>query len=79
MSNGFCADKRYNSENFKIAICEYNGVLHCQVYDYEELSDESIESPLSEPFFKRRIEMLSRPDLFMLFGKLGVDFFATSE
>ena len=30
-------------------------------------------------FFTRRMKMLSRPDGFMLYGKLGVDLFSTSE
>ena len=30
-------------------------------------------------FSTRRMKMLSRPDGFMLYGKLGVDFFSTSE
>ena len=30
-------------------------------------------------FLTRRMKMLSRPDGFMLYGKLGVDFFCTSE
>ena len=38
-----------------------------------------MEAPLSEPFFKRKMKMLSRLDGFMLCGKLGVDFFSTSE
>ena len=38
-----------------------------------------MEAPSSEPFFTRRMKMLSRPDGFMLYGKLGVDFFSTSE
>ena len=38
-----------------------------------------MEAPLSEPFFTRKMRMLSRPDGFMLYGKLGVDFFSTSE
>ena len=38
-----------------------------------------MEAPLSERFFTRRMKMLSRPDDFMLYGKLGVDFFSTSE
>ena len=53
--------------------------MHCEGYDYEEFPDEIMEAPLSEPFFSRRMEMLSRPDGFMLYGKLGVDFFSTSE
>ena len=73
------AHKSYNFNNFKGAISEYKGVLHCKGYDYEEFPDEIMEAPLSEPFFTRRMNMLSRPDGFMLFGKMGVDFFPTSE
>ena len=34
-----------------------------------------MDAPLSEPFFKRWLKSLSRPDGFMLYGKMGVDFF----
>ena len=78
-SNGLYAHKSYTSNNFKGANSEYKGVLHYKGYHYEELSDEIMEAPLSEPFFTRRMKMLSRPDGFMLYGKLGVDFFSTSE
>ena len=77
-SNGLYAHKSYISNNFKGAICEYKGVLHCEGYDYEEVSDEIMEAPLSEPFFTRRMKMLNRPDGFILYGNLGVDFFSTS-
>ena len=73
------AHKSYISNNFKGAISEYKGILHCEGYDYEDFPDEIMEAPLSEPFFTRRMKMLSRPDGFMLYGKLGVDFFSTSE
>ena len=78
-SNGLYAHKPYISNKFKRTFSEYNGVLHCEGYDYEELPDEIMEAPLPEPFFTRRIKMLSRPDGFMLYGKSGVDFFSTSE
>ena len=48
-------------------------------YDYEEIPDDIMEALLSEPFFIRRIKMLSRRDGFILYGKLGVDFSSTSE
>ena len=67
------------STTSKGTISEYKGVLHCEGYDYEEVPGEIMEAPLSEPFFTRRMKMLSRPDGFMLFGKLGVDIFSTSE
>ena len=78
-SNGLYAHKFYISNNFKGAISEYKGVLHCEASDYEEFPDEIMEAPLSEPFFTRRMKMLSRPYGFILYGKLGVDFFSTSE
>ena len=33
-SNGLYAHKCYISNNFKAAISEYKGVLHCEGYDY---------------------------------------------
>ena len=77
--DGLYAHKSYISNNFKGAISEYKGVLHSEGYDYEELPDEIMEAPSSEPFFTRRMKMLSRLDGFMLYGKFGVDFFSTSE
>ena len=71
--------KSYVSNNFKGAISEYKGVLHCEGYDYEEFPDEIMDAPLPEPFFTRRMKMLSRPDGFMLYDKLGVEFFSTSD
>ena len=78
-SNGLYAHKSYITNNFKGTIFEYKGVLHCGGFTYEEFLDEILKAPLSEPFFKRRMKMLSRPDGFMLYVKLGVDFFSTSE
>ena len=78
-SNGLYAHKSYISNNFKGAISENKGVLHCEGYGYEEFPDEILEAPLSEPFFTRKMKMPSKPDGFMLYGKLGVDFFSTSE
>ena len=78
-SNGFYAHESYISNNVKGVISEYKEVLHCEGYDYEEITDEIMEAPLYEPVFTRRMKMLSRPDGFMLYGKLGVNFFSTSE
>ena len=72
-SNGLYANRFCVSNNFKGAISEYKGVLHWEGYDYEELPDEIMEALLSEPFFTRRMKMLSRPDGFMLYGKLGLN------
>ena len=78
-SNGLYAHKSYNSNNFKRAISEYKGVSHCEGYDHVELPYKIMEAPLSEPFFSGRTKTLSRPEGFMLYGNLGVDFFSTSE
>ena len=77
-SNGLYAHKSYISNNFKTAISEYKGVLHCEGYDYEQ-DPEDISKPQPDPFFTRRMKLLSRPDGFMLYGKLGIDSFSTSE
>ena len=71
-SSGLHAHKSYISNNFQGDISEYKGILHCEGYDYEEIFDEIKEAHLSEPFFTRRMKMLSRPDGFMLYGNLGV-------
>ena len=65
--------------NFKWAVFEYKVALHCEGYDYGELPDEFLGAPLSEPFFTRRMKILSRPDGFMLYGELRIDFFSTSD
>ena len=78
-SHGPYAHKSYNSKNFKGAISKYQVVLHCEGYDYEEYPDDIMKAPLFDFFFRRRLKMLSRPDGFMFYGKLVVDFFSTSE
>ena len=54
------------------------GILHCESYEYEH-DPEDISNPLPDPFSTRRMKLLSRPDGFMLYGKLGINFFATSQ
>ena len=76
-SNGLYAHKSYIPNNFKAAISEYMGVLHCEGYDSEQDPDDF--NPLPDPFFTRRMKLLGRPDGVMLYGKLGIDFFSTSE
>ena len=51
--------------------------MHCEGYDYEQ-DPEDIANPLPDPFFTR-MKLLSRSDGSMLYGKLGIDFFSTSE
>ena len=50
-SNGLYAHKSYISNNFKAAISEYKGVLHCEGYDYEQ-DPEVIANPLPHPFLQ---------------------------
>ena len=38
-----------------------------------------MDPPESEPFLRRRMKMLSRPDGFILYGQTGLDFFSVSE
>ena len=78
-SNGLYAHKSDISINFKVAISEYKGDLHCEGYDYQEIPDGTMEALLSELFSTRRMKMLSRPERFMLYGKLGDNFFSTSK
>ena len=77
-SNGLYAHKSYISNNSKEAISEYKGVLHCEGYDYEQDLDD-ISDPSPDPIFTRRMKLLSRPDGFMLYDKLGIEFFSTCE
>ena len=37
-----------------------------------------METPLYEPFFTRKMRTLSKPDDFLLYGTLSVDFLSTS-
>ena len=57
-SNGLYAHKSYLSNKFKAAISEYKGVLHCEGYDYEQ-DPEDFNNPLPDPFFTRRMKLLS--------------------
>ena len=52
--------------------------MHYEGYDKEQ-DPEDFSNPLPDPFFTRRMKLLSRPHVFMLYGKLGIDFFSTSE
>ena len=74
-SNGPYAHKSHISNKFNSTLSDYKGVLHCEGYDYEEDPENLPEAP----FFTRRMKLYSRPDCFMLYGKLGNDFLTTSE
>ena len=77
-SNGLYAQKSYISNNFKGAISDYEGVLHCEGYSCEK-DHEDITNPIPDPFFTRTRKLLNRPDGFMFYRNLGIDFFSTSE
>ena len=74
-SNGLYAHNSHISKNFKSTLSDDKGVLHCEGYDYEDDPENLVEGP----FFTRRMKLFSRPDGLMLYGKLGIDFFTTSE
>ena len=74
-SNGLYAHKSHISNNFKSKLSAYKGVLHCEGYDYKQDPENLVESP----FFTRRMKLYSRPDGFMLYGKLGINILTTSE
>ena len=73
--NGLYAQKSHISYIFKSTLSDYKGVLHCKGYDYEEDPENLLEGS----FFNRRMKLYSRPDGFMLYGKLGIDFLTNSE
>ena len=52
--------------------------MHCKGHQYEQ-DPEDISTPCLILFFTRRMKLLSRPDGFILYGKLGIDLFSTSE
>ena len=74
-SNGRFAHKSHISKNFKSTLADYNGVLHCEEYDHEEDPDNLLECP----FLTRKRKLYSRPDGFILYDRLGIDFLTTSE
>ena len=53
-SNGRYAHKSYISINFKAAISEYKGVLHCEGYDYDQ-DPEDINNPPPDHFYKENV------------------------
>ena len=76
-SNGLFEHNFYISNIFLAANSENKGVLHSEGYDYEQ-DPEDINYPLTDPF-STRMKLLSRPDCFMLYCKLEINFFSTSE
>ena len=75
ISNGLYAHKSHISTNFKSSLSDCKGVFHCEEYEYEEDPENLVKGPL----FTGRMKLYSRPDGFMLYGKLGIDFLTTSE
>ena len=74
-SNGLYDHKSHISNNFKNTLSDYKGVLHCEGYDYEDDPENLVEGL----FFTRRMNLYTRLDGFMLYGKLGIDFLTTSK
>ena len=73
-SNGLYAHKSHISDKVKSLLSDYKRALHCEGYDYEEDPEHLLEGP----FFTRSMKLYSRPDGFMLYGKLRIDFLITS-
>ena len=69
----------YTSNKLNGAISEYKGVFHFEWYDYKKTSRLNYRNAFVSSFFIRRRKILRRPDGFMLYGNLGVEFFSTSE
>ena len=46
-SNGLFAHKSHISNNFKITLTDYKGVLHCEWYDYQKDPENLFEGPFS--------------------------------
>ena len=78
-SYGLYALKFLIFNSFKGAIFHHKAFLHCKRNEYEEFADEIMDAMLSELFFTKRMKMFCRPDGYMLYGILGVEFFSTSE
>ena len=70
--------KSYISKNFKGEPLNTREFCIGEGYNYEEVFDSVMEALLSEPFLTRRMKMLNRPDGFMFYDELGVDFFSIS-
>ena len=74
-SNGLYARKSHISNNFKSTMTDYTGVLHCEGYDYKEDPENLFEGP----FLTRTMKSYNRPDGFILYDKLGINFLTTTE
>ena len=74
-SNGLYAHKYHISDNFRSTLSEYKGVLNCEGHDYEDDPENLVQGQ----FFIRRMKLYIRPDVSMLYGKLGIGFRTTSE
>ena len=61
-SIGLYAHKSYISNNVKRAISEYKVFCIVKVMTFEANPDDIQDSPLSDPFFSRRLKMLLRCD-----------------
>ena len=68
-----CAQLLY-FQHLKGAMSEYNRVFHYERYNDEESHNEIMDVPLCEHFFTRNLKMLTIPDDFQLYGKLGLIF-----
>ena len=73
--NGLYTHKSQISNHFKSTLTDYKRVLLCERYVYQE----DPENLLVGLFFSRRMKLYSRPDGFILYCKLDIDFLTPSE
>ena len=73
-SNWLYAHKSYISNNFRGAISEYKGVLHCEGYGYEELPDEIMKRLCLNFFSQGEGKCLADPMASCCMVKCGLTF-----
>ena len=77
-SNGLCAQKSYTSKNLMEPAPKTKDFCTVKCLTLKNLL-MTLKDTLSDPIPLNRMEWLSRPDGFKLFGKLEVDFSSTFE
>ena len=66
-SNGLYAFKSLHFPTTSVgAISEYEGVLHCEAYDFEDDPEDVLKGPMHVPFIRRRVTTISKHEGFTL-------------
>ena len=77
-SNGLYAHKSYISNNFRETSLNTREFCIVKATTMNNIL-RTLLTPYLIPFLTRKMKLLSRPDGFMSYCKLGIDFFSTSE